>query len=182
MVSLEQGEYIVREVRRHWFFVATRAVLYVILGFAPVIGYPALAVFFPSLFTVTTNSASIFFALYPLWLLLLWISFFLFWTNYYLDVLILTNERIIDIDQRSLFHRQVSEFRLENIQDITTDVPGFIATFLDFGDIHVQTAGEKREFIINDAARPEEVKRLIADEHDRVLEMHRHHGSNKTGV
>lgn len=174
MVPLEQGEYIVKEVRRHWFFAIARAIVYVFVAILPLLGYPIASVFLPTLFTISGGSVSVFLAVYPLWLLLLWVSFFLFWTDYYLDVLVLTNERIMDIDQRGLFNREISEFRLENIQDLTIDISGFIATFLDFGDVHVQTAGKNQDFVIDDAAHPGEVKEAIADEHDRVMENLKH--------
>lgn len=174
MVSLEQGEYIVKEVRKHWFFVALRIVFYGILGIAPALLFPFLLYALSSIFIIDSGTVSLFLALYPLWLLMLWISFFLFWTDFYLDVLIITNQRIMDIEQHGLFHREISEFRLENLQDITTDISGMVATFFDFGDVHVQTASENRKFIINDAAHPEQVKRLIADEHDRVMENLQH--------
>ena len=174
MIALEKGEYIVREVRKHWFFVLTRAVMYGFLVLLPFIIYPLLMISLPSLSTSDSNYLSTFFALYPLWLLLLLVTFFLFWTNYYLDVWVITNYRIMDIEQHGLGNREISEFRLENIQDLTIKVPGVIATFFDFGDVHVQTAGDKREFIIPDASHPEEVKRTIADEHDRVMEKLQH--------
>ncbi len=174
MVALEQGEYIVKEVRKHWFFVVIRIVLYGVIGGAPLFLYPIIALVLSSVFIIDSATLSLFLSLYPLWLLMLWVSFFLFWTDYYLDVLVITNQRIIDIEQHGLFNREISEFRLENLQDITTDISGVIATFLDFGDVHVQTASENRKFIINDAAHPEAVKRMIADEHDRVMENLQH--------
>ena len=174
MVSLEHNEYIIKEVRRHWFFVLTRAILYLFLAMIPVLVYPIVMPFFPNLFLIDGGTGSIAAGLYFIWLLMLWVSFFFFWTDFYLDVLILTNTRIIDVDQHGFFNRHTSEFRLENIQDITIKVDGFLPTMLDFGDVHVQTAGEKREFIIDDAAHPEAVKKAISDQHDKVMEQIRH--------
>jgi uncharacterized membrane protein YdbT with pleckstrin-like domain len=55
---------------------------------------------------------------------------------------ILTNKRIIDIDQTSLFNRQVTQARLDKIEDITVETNGFLRTILNVGQIHVMTAGE----------------------------------------
>jgi hypothetical protein len=170
MVSLEQNEYIVKEVRRHWFFVFTRATLYIFFAFIPILVYPFIVPFLPAVLLVEGGTLSIAAPMYTLWLLMLWVAFFFFWTDYYLDVLVVTNCRIMDIEQRGFFNREISEFRLENIQDITIDIQGFLPTMLDFGDVHVQTASENREFIIKDAAHPEAVKRLIANEHDKSIE------------
>lgn len=85
------------------------------------------------------------------------------WTDYYLDVWILTDKRLIDVEQRGLFHRKVSSLDLRNIQDIKIETKGLIATFLKFGDIHVQTAGADREFVIREAYNPELVKRQLTE-------------------
>ena len=88
-------------------------------------------------------------------------AFFLIWIDYYFDVWIVTERRIINIEQKGLFSRVVSELELEKIQDITTDVKGVIPTFLNFGDLHVQTAAEKERFLFRDIPDPYDVKNLI---------------------
>lgn len=101
-------------------------------------------------------------------------------TDYWLDVWIVTNERIINSEQQGLFNRTVSELHLDQIQDITSETKGFLATFLTYGDVYVQTAAEKVWFHFKDIDNPEEVKQKIASliktcqsEHDHTY----HHGS-----
>jgi uncharacterized membrane protein YdbT with pleckstrin-like domain len=108
-----------------------------------------------------------------IWWLLLWTRFASEWTNHYLDIWVVTNKRVIDIEQRSFFSRQVSNFRVERVQDITTDVHGFFHTMLNFGDVHVQTASENLEFIIRDAPNPSAIKQLLLRETDRAIEEYR---------
>lgn len=110
--------------------------------------------------------------------MILWSIFFVMWTNYYLDVWVITNHRVVDIEQFSLFSRDVSEFRLDRIQDITIEVKGLIPTILNFGNLHVQTAGMMRELMIRDVHDPYSTKNRIIKEHDRaVKEQHAHnHG------
>ena len=92
------------------------------------------------------------------------------WTDYYLDVWMVTDKRIIDIEQKSFFHRQTSVFRIERIQDITIETRGIIATLLNFGDIHVQTAGESQEFIMRGIANPKYMRRIILRQQDRATD------------
>lgn len=167
MIALEQGEHVVRQVRKHWFIVFAEGLSIFFAAMLPLIAYPILLTFVPD--SIAHLSRGMFMGLYPLWLLMLWLLFFFFWTDYYLDVLVITNHRIVDIEQKGFFNREVSTFRLENIQDITTDVSGMIPTFFDFGDVHVQTASNDREFIIKNAAFPATVKRVIMDAHDEVM-------------
>ena len=96
-----------------------------------------------------------------LYYLSLWLKLFIILTDYYLDVSIITSERIIDISQISLFHREVSEFPLKRIQDISVKVAGPLATLLDFGDVIIRTASERQMFIFEKIPKPYRVKDLI---------------------
>jgi len=103
--------------------------------------------------------------LYALVLYFLFVIFLAFrlWIDYYLDMWILTDKRLIDIEQTGLFQREVSEIPLFRIQDMTVSISGFLATFLKFGTIAVQTAGEK-DFHIRDISKVYEIKDLIMNQ------------------
>ena len=77
-----------------------------------------------------------------IWYLITLMMAFGFWIDYYLDALVITNKRVLDIDQVGLFRHTVSEFRMERVQDVTIEVPNFVATFFHYGNIKIQTAGE----------------------------------------
>jgi len=91
----------------------------------------------------------------------LWLLFFAIWIDYYFDVWIVTSERIINIEQKGLFTRVVSELELEKIQDVTTDVRGVIPTFLNYGHLLIQTAGERERFIFRNVPDPYTIKDVI---------------------
>lgn len=93
---------------------------------------------------------------------------FIIWTNWYLDIWIITEKRILDIQQISLFSRNVSEVRLDHVQDITVEVKGIIATFLSFGRLQVQSAGEAREFYIKDVRLPYNARDTISKKIDEI--------------
>ena len=100
--------------------------------------------------------------LYAVWLLFLWFGMFSVWTNYYLDILIITDRRLILINQKGFFRRNVGSFRLERMQDINVEINGLIATLLDYGTIHVETAGHgDEEFRATDLPKPREIKAEI---------------------
>lgn len=86
---------------------------------------------------------------------------FLLWMDWYLDAWILTNERIIDIKQTGLFGRDVSEFKLDRIQDVTVHAKGVFPTIFNYGDVRIQTAGEKVDFIFEQVPSPYKVKDTI---------------------
>ncbi|MCR4312213.1 MAG: PH domain-containing protein, partial [Candidatus Uhrbacteria bacterium] len=82
-------------------------------------------------------------------------------TDYWLDVWVVTTERIINSEQHGLFNRAVSELHLDQIQDITSETKGFMATFLTYGDVFIQTAAEKIRFHFKNIDNPELVKQTI---------------------
>lgn len=89
--------------------------------------------------------------------------------DYYLDVDIITNQRIVDIEQNGLFNRKISELGLDQVEDVSADVQGFFATTLHFGDVHIQTAGHKANFIFKTVAHPYLLTKIIADLHDAAI-------------
>lgn len=97
-----------------------------------------------------------------LWTLVVWCKAFGMWTDYYLDIWIVTNRRIIDVEQKGFFHRDIATIlELGKIEDVKTVQHGFFATMLDFGDIQVQTAGARDEFIMEGMANPRYIEHVI---------------------
>jgi membrane protein YdbS with pleckstrin-like domain len=78
------------------------------------------------------------------------------WVSWWGDVYILTNYRIIDVEQRGFFHRTFAETTLGKIQDISHEVSGFLPTVFNFGDVLVQTAGSLPNIDMNDIQKPQE--------------------------
>lgn len=95
-------------------------------------------------------------------------------TDYWLDVWIVTTERIINAEQHGLFNRLVSEVHLEQIQDITSETKGFLETFLTYGDVYVQTAGEKERFRFKNVDNPDDVKITISELVTACKNTHHH--------
>ncbi len=172
-LNLDPGETIILEVRRHWFIFIWNVLFIIILAVLPAIIFVLLAEFLPA--TLAPTLEEYFFPvlfIYSIWLLLLWMILFVQWTNYYLDVWYITEKRIIDVDQKGIFHREVSNLRFDKIQDITIEVHGVIATFLRFGHLKVQTASEdSSSFFMKNASRPEEVRRVIFLHHNKEAEV-----------
>lgn len=83
--------------------------------------------------------------------------------DFYYDILIVTDRRLVDIEQKQLFHRDISEMHLEEIQDVNSQVSGFFATIFGFGQVLVQTAGSQANFIFKNLRHPREVASIISD-------------------
>ncbi len=160
MITFDKDEHIVFEVRKHWFLIASELSIVAIFAMVPLLVFAILSAI-PVEFDLGGNIFGGFVAFYAIWLLVCWVAGFIFWTNYFLDVWVITNKKLVDVEQRGLFKRQISVLELDKIQDVTSDVSGFVATFMDFGKIHVQTAGAQREFYISDIENPNEVRQKL---------------------
>lgn len=93
----------------------------------------------------------------------IWIFFFTEFTDYYLDIDIITSDRIIDIDQRGLFGRSVSELDMTRVQDVHSEVKGIIQTLLDYGNVTVQTAAEEENFRFDQVPHPHRARQRIIE-------------------
>ncbi len=162
-------EHIIKIVRRHWFNILQQYI-FIIFGIVLVVSFP----FFLQLnnseiiftFWNSNNNPYIIPFLQSLFALLIWTTAFIIWIDYYFDVWIITSERIVNIEQRGLFIRQVSELKFSNIQDVTTEVEGLIPTVLNFGNVYIQTAGTKNRFHFRKVPNPYKLKALIMNMKD----------------
>jgi len=93
---------------------------------------------------------------------LIWATFtFYSWFIWYFDVAILTNKRVIVIEQKALFNKIVSAAGLEKIQDTTIQISGLVPTLFGYGSVIIQTAGEAANLVIRDIPEPGKVQQKI---------------------
>lgn len=181
-----ENETVLRVVHRHWFDIATHffvivlfvALLFGSLSLTPILYPESLGTEMFRFVTFTQNSL----------ILLVWLYTFLIWIDYFFDVWIITNERVINIEQKGLFVRSVSELKFSRIQDVTSEVSGMIPTILNFGDVRVQTASEEEHFLFRRVPDPYHVKDIIMerlrterdDEINRIVEASQRTHASRT--
>jgi uncharacterized membrane protein YdbT with pleckstrin-like domain len=142
-IELEEGEQVLDTVRKHWFVITIELLGLVVLAVMPLLVLSVVAALpeIPALDTLLSGQAPLITYGIAAWLLVMTMMGFTVWTHYYLDLWVVTDRRIIVIDQRGFFNRKVSSFRLERMQDIKVTIQGIIPTLLNFGTIRAQTAG-----------------------------------------
>ncbi len=168
MFELEAGEEIIKVAHRHWFLMLSFGFLLFFMAVAPIVIYVFLltgtfyvipAVLREYLIAHTHWGA---FA-YSIWIMSLWILFFIEWTDFYLDMWILTTDRVINVEQKGFFSREIITLRYHQVQDVTVEIHGIIPTWLKFGLIQIETAGESRVIEMKNIQDPEFVKSLIIE-------------------
>lgn len=153
------NERILLVLHRHWFDILSQFFMIILMLFVFLGTFAYLPLVFPGLRYSDTQNFFLF--LENLFFMFLWVISFLIWIDYYFDVWIVTDRRIVNIEQKGLFSRVVSELELDKIQDITSDVKGVIPTFLNYGDLYVQTAAEMERFVFHNIPNPYAVKDMV---------------------
>jgi hypothetical protein len=82
------------------------------------------------------------------------------WIAWYYSVFIVTDQRLIQITRKGLFHKTVVDMSLSQIQSMNYQVSGLQATLLRFGTIMIQTY--MGDLVIHDVEHPEHVQKTIA--------------------
>ena len=162
------NEKIIYMLRRHWItFIPIVLILLVMLA-VPVVVYFFIQKLFPDLLTGPT--------VFPLVVLLgstyalfAYLFFYIQFLDYYLELWIVTNDRIIDINQRGLFNREIVELELFRIQDITSEVKGAVATVLHYGDLHITTASSTDFITFRQIPKPEMIREALIQLADEDL-------------
>jgi hypothetical protein len=172
---LEPDEKVLKIVRPHWFVITIELFIVFVVAILPLFALFAVALLpdsiMPTLFEPGQQLPAITFGL-ATWLLLTLMGGFLAWTDYYLDLWIITDRRIMVIDQISFFNRSISIFRLERLQDIEVTVKGFLQTFLNFGTISAQTASSSMQnFESPNMPDPRGLQRLIQTAMDDRMQI-----------
>jgi hypothetical protein len=161
--ELEPGEVVEKVVRVHWFLFALGLLPYVVLAVLPLLIPPAIKLV-PQLAMLSHFSGwgtPLARVALGCWWLLLWSSAFNLFTRYFLNAWIITNQRIVEIEQKGFFNREVSSLLLNRIQDVTIDTDGLLHSLLDIGDINVQTAGSVDRFTMDNVPNPPALRDLI---------------------
>jgi len=139
-IHFQLDEKIILKLRKHWFMLLRDTLGSFIVGLLPFLVIPLLIAFgFVPQALLLYPAVAVFLA--TLWLLVIWMALAALWTNYYLDLWIVTNKRIISIDQTDLFSRKVTSLSLDKIQEISVTTDNVLETFFTFGTIQIETAG-----------------------------------------
>ena len=141
--NFDRGEELLLVLRRHWIVYVNVAVLALVLFLGTVFAFILQATFrdwlmplaFQSLLIVTT------------WLFLLQILY-IHWINNQLDVTIISNKRILDLEQTGFLSRAISETTLSRVQEVNAQKGGLFGNLLHFGDISIHTGADQSDFHI----------------------------------
>jgi uncharacterized membrane protein YdbT with pleckstrin-like domain len=163
--TLAENETVIREVNRHWVdllpvIVSSSVSLLLALGLVYISArYSGQVSIIPS--GIITLIALILVVLSGA---ILSVGLYIFHQN----KIILTDMHLIEVVQRGLFSRSVSQLSMARVQDVSATRKGLFATLLDYGTIEVETAGEVDNFVFNLAPHPQQLADECLAIHEKI--------------
>ena len=141
--NLDRGEELLLVLRRHWIVYTHVIVLAAMLLTGTVVAIVLHSLFRDWLMPGGYQALAIIVG-WMFWLQVLYVH----WTNNQLDVTIITNKRILDLEQTGFLSRAISETALSRVQEVNAQKGGLLGNLLHFGDISIHTGADKSEFNI----------------------------------
>ncbi len=86
---------------------------------------------------------------------------FMEFVTWYFNISLVTQKRIVDIDFSDLLYHDVAITKLSLVEDTNYNQIGFIRSLFNYGDVFVQTAGEKLHFDFLAVPKPRKVIDII---------------------
>ncbi len=157
LIKQKSYEHVVYVLRRHPIVFLPTVVLFIVLYAVPFVVYFMVDMF---VFDISVDprwfSLGVLFG--AIYLLSISILFFTQFISYYLDMWVVTNDRIIDIEQYNIFSRTIAELDLFRIQDVTSNVHGFIPSLLHYGNVEIKTASQNIDIVFRSVPHPNTVR------------------------
>lgn len=142
--------------RKHWIILITPFIILI-----PLMGLPLIIRLFIKNLVWYPVFSSLYNFLVAAYFLALWYLLFYNLMMYLSNTVVLTNKRVIENQQIGFFKHLVNELERTKIQDISVKISGPIASFLDYGNIEIQTAGTISKFDFRYLPNPQRIKETI---------------------
>lgn len=158
--NMREWEKVEMVIRRHW-------IVFVVVGLYGLFGVIiSLAILW--MFGATT------FALLGLSIFWMFFSMFLYieWLNHELDLFVITNNRVICVEQKSFLNRVVGECNLWQVQEVGSQTKGFFSNIFNYGTITITTAGSTSNFDMTFAPEPLGCSRKMLNIVDHYRDAH----------
>lgn len=77
--------------------------------------------------------------------------------------ILVTDRSLVQVMQKGLFARKVSRLSMSNVEDVSATHHGILSTIFNYGILHIQTAGERENFVFPWCPEPDNYADRILD-------------------
>lgn len=161
-IDLQNGEKVIKVVRRHPVFFFTKLGIAAVGGIIPVAVLLVLATSASGLISGLSLAGA------GLWAFGWLVYSALLWYRYQNDLWIVTNQRLVDSLKRTPFNHRLASTDLINVEDMSVEKNGVLATMFNFGNLRCQTAGVEDNFILNGIPEPSKMLSVVDSARDEA--------------
>ena len=162
IIEIKPYEKVKIVVRRHFITFVPNIAFFSLLFLVPPVVYWLINRLFPSVllgpisYVLTVLLGSIYY-------LSMMLFFYTSFIEFYLDLFILTNDRLVDVEQATLFSRKIMEADLYQVQDVSSEIKGVFPSLFNYGTVEVQTAGAVPKFVLEQVPSPNNLRQTILE-------------------
>ncbi len=109
--------------------------------------------------------------LVPLCFLVLWTVLAVQWTNYYLDMLIVTDRHIFYITQLNFAQRSVEQWNIQDVSHVSAYFGNFLESFFSYGSLEIEVRDGGSPVKVVGIPDPEYVAAVILKQDDRYGQL-----------
>jgi len=160
----EAGEEIILLLRKHWVTNIPWLLFSFLMLISPTFIFPAISYFkIFSFMPIRFQAVALIF-----WYVVTFSFLLTSFINWYFNVYIVTDRRIIDVDFYSLLYKEISACYISKIQDVTYQVLGGLKVIFDYGNVLIQTAGTEKNLEFEQVPKPAVVVKKITELMEKI--------------
>lgn len=164
-----EDEQVLLVVHKHWASLLGETALTIVPGLV-ILGILLLFRGLP-LTLVDASVHSIITLLLPFCFLTLWTILAVQWTNYYLDMFVVTDRRIFYTTQMNFTERTTTQWNIHDVQHVSVRFSGLFESFFNYGSIRIEGGEEGDTAYIGGIPDPEYVAAVILKQDDRYGQL-----------
>lgn len=157
--SQEDDEKILLFLRRHFITNVPWIIIGLFLTVLPIL-LPFLFILTGFLLTLPQNLTMLFIAFYYL---IVFAYLFINFLTWFYNIGLVTTKRAVDVDFSDLVYHNVAATKLSLIQDVDYTQVGVLPSLFNYGDVFVQTAGDKPNFDFLAVPNPAKAAHIIEE-------------------
>jgi hypothetical protein len=162
-IRQKPDERLVLQIRRYWLTFVPTLIIFTILFLLPFIISIAARILLPDLTPLSDTIRLLLTLTGSVYCLLILLIFYSSFVVFHLDLSIITNERLVDMEQKGLFSRVISEMDLYQVQDVTTEIKGVFPSVFNYGTLIVENASATVKFVLHKVKDPNKLREIILD-------------------
>lgn len=165
----QEDEQMLLVAHKHWATLVGDAILTLIPGFT-ILGLLFLFRGVPqSSVDIPIQAIATF--LVPLCFLIIWTILAIQWTNYYLDMLVVSDRRIFYTKQINFAQRSIQQWNIPDVRQVNVHLGNIFESYFNYGSLEISVEGEAEPIKIDGIPDPQHVSAVILKQDNRYGDL-----------